>query len=129
MQTKIKKAELLAVLNKNLSEHREVFMEALDNYRKKLIAELESMIEKARSGARISHHISLVQPVDQTKEYQRAIRMVEMTTDEIVSLTEQEFANFVMDDWAWSNNFFATNASYSSKARTKLSERQTDDTW
>lgn len=116
MKTRVKKDELLTIIRKNRNEHREIFEEALDGYKKKMITYLESMIVELRKGNRISHHISLIQPIDQTKEYDRAIKMFEMSVDDIVELDEESFANFVLDDWSWKDNFINSNSVYSAKA-------------
>lgn len=118
---RVKKAELLAILQKNRAEHREIFLEAQEGYKKTVIAELEKALEEARSGKKITRGISFATPVDQTKDYDRAIRMIEMSTEDIIELTENDFAQYVMDDWSWKNTFAFSNAHYSRKA-TKLVE-------
>jgi hypothetical protein len=35
-----------------------------------------------------------------------------METREEIELTEQEFAQYVMDDWSWKGQFTATNSAY-----------------
>ncbi len=59
-------------------------------------------------------------PIDQTKEYDRAVRMLELAVDENIELTEQQFANYVMDEWQWSQHFMAMNSLYSLRAASKL---------
>ena len=59
-------------------------------------------------------------PIDQTKEYDRAVRMLELAVDENIELTEVQFANYVMDEWQWSQHFMAMNAMYSMRAASKV---------
>ena len=120
---KVLKADLLAVLKKNFAEHQEIFEEAVEGYRKEMITHLENLIREIRSGKRVSHHISLSQPMNQSKEYERAIRMCEMSVDDTIELDETSFACLVMDDWAWMNQFLCANSQYSTKAVMKSSTR------
>lgn len=116
-EIKVNKTELLAALTKNRTEHREIFLEAQENYRKAVIAELERSLADARAGRQIRVNITLVSPVDQTKDYDRAIRMLHMSMDNIIELDQQEFSSYVLDDWSWKRQFTASNINYSAKLR------------
>lgn len=113
---KVNVAQALEIVRNNREQHREIFEEALEGYRQKMIVHLNLMIEEIRKGNRVEHSIRLPQPVDQTKEYDRAIKMLEMSVDKEVELDETSFANFIMDDWSWSDQFLMTNSNYSAKA-------------
>jgi hypothetical protein len=119
-KVRLNKSELLAIIKKNRAEHRDIFTEALEGYKQKMLALLNEMIDEIKKGKRVEHMIRLVQPTDQTKEYDRAIRMLEMSVDDIVELDEETFANLVLDDWSWSHQFYNSNAQYSMKAASKL---------
>ena len=125
-QVKVSKTELLGILKKNREEHREIFLEAQDNYRKMFIAELDSLLEEAKSGKRIRRMIKLVEPMDQTKEYDRAIRMLEMSVDTTIELDEMQFRQLVMDDWTWKDQFLVANSSYSPKAMALMATTDAD---
>lgn len=116
-----RKSELLKALKANRDEHRSTFLEALDGYSKEAIKALNERIEDAKKNKRISLSFLLVQPEDHTKDYDRVIRMLEMSVSEELEITQDQFSNFVMDDWAWSRQFYHSNRAYSSKAATKLS--------
>lgn len=121
MNVRIKKADLIEILTKNRAEHRGIFEEAVDGYRQKAVATLEENLAllKANKHHRIAN-IYLQLPEDHTRDYDRAIKMMEMTTDEEVVLPEAEFKSYVMDDWSWANQFYGTNSVYSASAMTKL---------
>jgi len=51
-------------------------------------------------------------PMNQTPEYDQAIRMLEMSVEDEVELTAGEFSQFVMDRWHWKQQFSATNSAY-----------------
>jgi hypothetical protein len=109
---KIAKTQLLMVLKQNRADHRSVFEKALEGYKAQVIKELETMLTEARSGRRIRRTVELIEPVDQTKEYDRVIRMLELSVDSIVELTQQEFSQYVMDDWRWKAAFLDSTSCY-----------------
>lgn len=121
---RVKKTELLEKLKANRDEHRQIFLEALDGYHEAAMAALEERIKEAKENKRVNLFFTLEQPVDQTKEYDRVIKMLEMSVDDEVELTQQEFANYVMDDWSWMGQFLASNAQYSQTASAKLMSMQ-----
>lgn len=119
---RVKKEELLQTLRENRKEHRETFLEALEGYRAAALKALTARIEDAKTTKRVSLHFKLIEPQDQTREYDRIIKMLEMSVDERVELTQREFANYVMDDWEWTQQFLTSNSAYSASARTKLAD-------
>ncbi len=109
---RVKRDELLKVLKENRTTHRDTFERATAGYRKRAIEELDASLRDAREGKKIRRAIGLTEPMDQTKDYDRAIRMLEMTVDEIVTIGAHEFQQYVMDDWAWKEQFTASNSAY-----------------
>jgi hypothetical protein len=97
----VKKSELLAVLRQNRAQHRKIFLEAQTGYRQQVIDELDSMLRDARDGKKIRRSVTLIEPVDQTADYDRAIRMMEMSVDDVIQLEEHEFNSYVLDNWSW----------------------------
>ncbi len=112
---KVIKVELLAKLKENKSKHREMFEKALEGYRQLVIEELEKRLKDARKNRKVDTFIRLTEPRDQTKDYDRAIAMLEMDVNEFVELDQNEFSHFVLDDWEWSDNFKMSNTAYFSK--------------
>jgi hypothetical protein len=109
---KVKTDELLGIVKSNRDAHRDMFEKAMAGYRKQAIAELDRAITDAKAGRKITRYLSLVEPIDQTKDYDRVIEMLRMSVDEEVELTSTEFAQYVQDDWSWKDQFLATNISY-----------------
>ena len=114
-QVTVKKDELLEILRKNRTAHRAIFLEAQEGFKKEVIRELEARLENSRKGKHIELFISLDEPVDQTKDYDRAIRMLEMSVNSNAELTETEFSQYVLDDWSWKGQFTSTNSKYLGK--------------
>jgi len=113
---KVKKSELLAKLKKNRAEHREIFEEATAAFRKEVIKVLDARLADAKAGKRISLRIDLIQPMDQTEEYDQAIAMCEMSVDDEIELSREAFRNYILDKWHWRDQFIASNSGYSAKA-------------
>lgn len=111
-ETKLDRDELLEVLGENRSKHRGMFEEAVTGYRERVIAELEEHIASIRDGKVSRVVVNLPAPKDHTKDYDRAIRMVEMHQDDTITLDSETFRMFVMDEWDWKAEFLQTNARY-----------------
>jgi hypothetical protein len=97
--------EILAVLRDNRSKHRAIFEEALAGYKKQAVELLEEKLAAAKNGKVVPMIFSLPQPMDQTKEYDRAIRMLEMAIAEEIELSETDFQWYVLDDWSWRHSW------------------------
>jgi hypothetical protein len=115
----VQKSELLDKLKQNREDHRRIFEEALDGFFKESQDELQARIEDLRVGKRRNIYISKPVPVDHTFDYDRAIGMIEMAVGDTITLSEEDFAQFVMDDWGWQRLFLAGSYN-SSTARSKF---------
>ena len=117
---KVSKATLLAVLVKNRAAHRAIFEEAMDGYRKEVIKQLDAQLNRAKAGKRVNLAFALYEPQDQTKDYDRAIGMLEMSLEDDILLAENDFKCYVLDDWSWKQKFLASNSTYSKMAGDQL---------
>lgn len=106
------KEELLNSMRDNRNKHREVFLKAQVGYRTAAIEELDRMLAEAREGKRIRRVVELVEPQEHTKDYDRVIKMLEMSTADEVVITEQQFSQYVLDEWGWMQQFVGSTARY-----------------
>lgn len=111
-EVKLNRLELLEKVEKNRSAHRDLFLKAQEGYREDVIAELDRMLHDAREGKGIRRSISLPEPMDHTKEYDRVIAMLKMSVDDTVVLESREFDQYVLDNWEWKNLATSTNRRY-----------------
>lgn len=109
----VDKAELLKVLRENRDKHHAIFVEALDGYRKRVVEELEARLTAAKSGRKFDAVIALAQPEDHTDDYDTVIGMLEMDKSDEVELDQQQYKQYVRDQWGWQGRFLGTNAAYS----------------
>lgn len=117
---KVKKSELLKRLKHNRAEHREIFEEASAAFREEVIKVLDERLADTKAGKRITLRINLTQPMDQTAEYDQAIAMCDMSVDNEIELSHEDFRNYVLDKWHWREQFIASNSGYSAKARAMM---------
>lgn len=109
---RVSRLELVGVLKANRDKHAKTFNSAMEGYRKAFIRELETSIADAKAGRRFRRSITLVEPINQISDYDRAIRMYGMSQDDVVELSESRFAELVMDEWSWSVQFSSSSSSY-----------------
>jgi hypothetical protein len=60
--------------------------------------------------------LDIIYPEDHSKDYDRAIRMVELSVYDNVELTEAQFESYVLNNWDWKQSFLASNAGYATSA-------------
>ena len=114
---KINKEELKSVVSSNREQHRAIFEEAIVGFRERVIQELDKQLERAKQNVPQGNVlISLPRPEDHTKDYDRLLRQLEMEVEDVVELEDYEFAQYVMDDWAWKKQWLVSNSVYSATA-------------
>lgn len=113
----VKKGELLKAIRDNRTSHEADYKEAEEGYRSKSIAKLKAALRAAEEGEEIRSSTGLTAPTQHLKDYDRVIRMLEMSVAEEITISEQQFQQYVMDEWNWKRDFSASNALYSNKVR------------
>lgn len=109
---RVRKDRLLTQLQVNRDQHRQQFEQAQEVFRRRVIEELDLRLEQARQGRQINLVIALPQPLDYTVDYDRAIQMIEWSLGDEVELGEDDFRQYVLNDWGWARTFAANTTSY-----------------
>ena len=104
--------EFIERVTKNRNNHRAVFEEALEGYRTRLTAELERRVRDLKRGRHVEQYIGLPEPEDHTDDYDRILAMAEMSVDDTLQLSEDEFGMYVMDQWRWRQSFTDSTTLY-----------------
>jgi hypothetical protein len=112
---KVKREELLTKVRTNRDAHRALFLKAQEGYRKLVIEELDRMLADARDGRPIQRSVTLTEPSNHVKDYDRVIAMLEMSVDDTITLDSQDFDRYVMDNWDWSRFALSTNTAYAAE--------------
>lgn len=114
---KIKVAELLAVLKTNRTAHEAEYNEAVTGFSARAIAELTKNLADAVNGLKIVRTIEAVEPKSYVDSYNTTIRMMEMSDDAVVELTQAEFSQYVEDKWTWQDSFKSITGAYNNGIR------------
>jgi hypothetical protein len=112
VNTVIDKAKLIAILTENRSKHRQVFEAAVEGYRTEAVRLLEDQISRILAGKVRKVYVVLPAPEDHTRDYNRVLRMLELDERSEVLLDESTFAQLVLDEWRWRQEFLGTASTY-----------------
>ena len=112
---KVNKEELLSVVRENLEKHIAQFEESKEDYLKALTCVSEQNVKIANKRlkqsltGKIDGELSWKQlppePVSFEAEYNRAIRMLEMSVETDLDVEAQVFNQLALDEWSWKNQF------------------------
>ena len=111
--------EVLEALRINRSKHKQIVDEAKAGYSQKAAELLKKKLDEvmASSGRFVEPlKFSIPLPVDQTKAYDVAIKMLERSQEPQIELTAQQVQHFVLDDWDWKGAFVESSKMYSATA-------------
>lgn len=104
----VNKGELLSKLKAGLVKHQEEFAKADAGYKEAAVDFLGQALERAKEGDLTNIHFRLQQPGSFTKDFDRAIAMIEMSTAVEIELDEKTFKQWVLGEWDWAGNFEAS---------------------
>ncbi|MCV0439774.1 MAG: hypothetical protein K5880_14195 [Hydrogenophaga sp.] len=128
---------LLEKLTENRKRHKDIYNEALIAYRQKVLEELERVGEDLAAKVvdlneclRITREdesrtdefreyyfginsVNVSKPSNHLIDYDRTILMVENCQQNDIELTEQEYTQYVMDNWDWQQQFMTSNSGWS----------------
>jgi len=108
---KVKKTELIDELTANKAKHEKNVSLALTGYKADVVKKLEKKIEAVKNGKLITQ-VYFDIPENHAKDYDRALKQLDMSVDNEIELTDQEFQQYVMDEWGWKQQFLSSNSGY-----------------
>jgi len=114
---KINKGELLQIVRDNQKKHIKEYDESVKDYKKAALKVAKEHVELAKTGDldQIAKIRAMPQrPTSYEDSYNRAIRMLELSVEDIIELEEDVFNQLVLDEWTWKHNFVASGALYKS---------------
>lgn len=113
-EVKVNREYLLKTLKENLRNHKSEINSLLLDRRTEVSYYLVSVIDRISESDEYQpkENIRFPLPKDNSKYYENAIRMVEMSVDENITLNEVQFDQLVMDNWHWKQDLLATSALY-----------------
>ena len=112
---KLNKIELLDIVRANKDKHIKEFNEAVTDFKAAAIVLAKANLKLATTGdlAKIESIKSIpASPTSYEDSYSRAIRMLELSVEDIIELEETIFNQLVLDEWTWKRSFTASGAIY-----------------
>ena len=117
---------VLDTLRTNRETHAKIVAEAREGYVNKAKVALEQRLSELKEGKIVRLQFSLSAPVDHTRSYDTAIKMLEMHQEDTIVLTSEQVSCFVMDQWNWKNQWLLVNRAYSGTAA-QMADEYDDD--
>ena len=114
---KMNRIELLDIVRANKVKHVAEYEDSVVDYKKAVLQIALSNAKIAKTGdLNEFNKIKTNPPAPQSYEtsYSRAIRMLELSVEDIIEVEEHIFNKLVLDEWDWKRNFSATAALYKS---------------
>lgn len=111
--------DLIAVVRENMDDHREAYEDTLAGFLKAAGKALDEMVAKVARRELVNLRFTLPIPEDHTRDYERVLKLLEMTKDagqDTVLLLENEQSMYVMDEWGWQKAFSQTSTFYSASS-------------
>ena len=108
----VTKDALLAKLKENRNTHEQVYKDAVEKYKEAIVFYLKKALARAEKGKKVNHYISVVEPTNNLKDYDRVIGMLEMSTQTTIQLDSNEYSQYVLDDWNWKDTFSNSSGLY-----------------
>lgn len=114
---KMDRLQLLVIVKENLEKHLKEYAESVEDYKAGVLKITTANMKLAKTGdtEKFAQIKSIPQaPRSYEKEYNRAIRMLELSVEEIIEIEEDIFNQLVLDEWAWKHSFVTAGALYKS---------------
>ena len=108
----IEKDKLLPIVIENKKKHDDIYDAAVSGYWQKAEEILTFKLEQVKKQEKIDNSLGLTYPVNYSNDYTRVIRMLELTSENNITLTSNEFDAYVQNQWNWKNSFLGTNSLY-----------------
>lgn len=112
---KMKRTELLEIVRANMITHVAQYEESVADYLALVLSIASSNLKLAKTAnltefKKIKHMPAA--PGSFEDSYKRAIRMLELSVEDIIEIEEDVFNQLVLDEWSWKRSFVASSMSY-----------------
>jgi CRISPR/Cas system CMR subunit Cmr6 (Cas7 group RAMP superfamily) len=119
MSQKVMKFKVSVVrdtLKKNLEIHEKEYKELVAKNNAHMQEALQEALSEIAAGKEINlskvHKAEHAKPKNYAKEYKKVISMLEVTTQDELELTVDEFNCYMNDDWNWKDSFISNKTMY-----------------
>lgn len=113
MQTiEIHRDKLLPIIKENQKKHDDIYNAAVSGYWEKAEQVLQEKLAKVQAKQKIENYLGLAYPDNHADDYLRAISMIELSHQDVIDLSQQEFDQYVRNQWNWRSSFLTINSAY-----------------
>jgi len=114
---KINRDELLDIVRANKEKHIADYKESVIDFTKGVLKIAQENLRLAQTGnvdeiAKIRTAPQI--PVSFADSYTRAVRMLELSVDDVIEVDATTFNQLVLDEWQWKQQFTALAGTYKS---------------
>lgn len=112
---KIEKFNLLNIVRENREKHIKDYNESVVDYKNAVLKVAKRNLELAETGNMESMNKFRAfpqKPTSYEQEYNRSIRMLELSVDDTIELDNTLFNQLVLDEWQWKSSFVSTSTLY-----------------
>jgi len=108
----VKKLALIEQLKTNKVKHIKEYEEAVIAYKEEALLQLASQVQRVEEGS-LDARLNLVTPINNSGEYDKVISMFDWEINEDVELEQDEFNEFVLDEFEFARDAKFANTMYS----------------
>jgi hypothetical protein len=114
---KMNRKELLKIVKDNQKKHVAQYEESVADYKVAVVKLAKANLKLANTGdlveiRKMKNRIDAPQSYEDN--YTRAIRMLELSVEDVIEIEEHIFNQLVLDEWGWKQQFTAMSAMYKS---------------
>jgi hypothetical protein len=111
-EVKVRVEEVLKIVRKNKGKHDMIYKAATEAYWEKAEKVLNKCLKDIRNKKIISAYLDLSVPTDHGSDYERVIRMMELSVDKDIVLDDVSFSKFILNNWDWKQEFVRITRTY-----------------
>jgi hypothetical protein len=114
---KMNRLELLQIVKDNATKHVADYDESVEDYKVAVLKLAKANLKLANTGE-LDQFMKIknqpARPTNYADNYARAIRMLELSVEEIIEVEDHTFNQLVLDEWNWKQQFTAQSSLYKS---------------
>ena len=100
--------KLQEILKTNLVDHVELYNFAYEEWQKKYTLYVAEFAKKVKNGDYKAKFNPPQAPISYAKNYEDVLMQLSLTYDDVISLDEHSFKNYVLDEWNFTSSFYST---------------------
>lgn len=108
----VSKDDLLEQVQRNRADHEAEYEAAVPVYRQRLAEWYRAQADKIEAGEEPETRPNLPKPKSHMVDYDQAIAMLQWEQGDTVEIDQHTFANLVLNDWPWRDEFVGTSILY-----------------